>query len=101
VKRPRLVIPIHRLNFAPSLGFRGKQHTKGLYGYCDKRERVIGVDPRSAYPARVLLHELLHLRNPSWSESKVYKETNRLWAQLTWKEKGRLYQALGKGRVAA
>lgn len=93
-------IPIHRLLFKPTLSWRwGKLDgpRRGAYGVCDKKARVIEIDPRSPHPARVLLHELIHLAHPSWSEKHVWREEARRWKRMGWRDKARLYQALGKG----
>jgi hypothetical protein len=91
-------IPIHRLLFRPTLSHRGKHAgRKGALGYCDKRARVIELDPRQPHMARTFLHELLHLAHPQWSEARVQRVERERWARLTWKDKARLYQAIGRG----
>ncbi len=90
-------IPIHRLIFSPTMARRAKAARKGYYGLCFMQDRVILLDPRAPNVPRTLFHELLHLMNPKWSEAHVRREERKRWALLTWKDKARLYQALGKG----
>lgn len=97
-------IPIHRLLFRPTAARRygrrsRKTARKGALGTCDKRGRVIELDPREPNLARTYLHELLHLAHPRWSEAHVLREESRRWARLTWKDKARLYLAIGKGVI--
>lgn len=90
---PRLRIPIHRLRFRPL-------HGVGNHAQCWKDRRVIELDPRSRDVARNYLHELLHLAHQGWSETRVRREEGRLWRALGWRDKARLYQALGRGSAA-
>lgn len=85
-------IPAHRLLFLP-LG------REKLHAWCSSTERTIALDPRSTNLLHSYVHELLHLRFPSWTEAKVIRETRREWKKLTWRDKAKLAQALGKGRV--
>jgi hypothetical protein len=94
-----LRIPIHRLQFRPLMARRGRAYRKGILGQCFKRERLIELDPRQPHLARTYLHELLHLAHPKWSEARVRREERASWAKLTWKDKARLYQAIGKGVI--
>jgi hypothetical protein len=80
-----------------------------LFFYPLKRQSALGtaqqgtvvLDPESRSPlARTLLHELVHVRRPLWSEARVLKEERKLWGKATWKEKVELFKALGKGRIA-
>ena len=60
---------------------------------------VIVLDPRVRTPiARTLLHELIHVRRPMWSESQTFREERRLWYLATWQEIGSLYKMLGKAQ---
>ncbi len=93
-------IPIHRLLFRPTLSIRADGVRKGAYGECFKQERIITLDPRGQQLARTFLHELLHLRYPQWSETKVRIEERKRWKRLTWKDKAQLYQAIGKGLIS-
>lgn len=80
-----------------------------LYFFPLKREKALGtaqqgvvvLDPDSRSPqARTLLHELIHVRRPLWSEKRVLQEERRLWAKATWKEKAELFKLLGKAKLA-
>lgn len=61
--------------------------------------RTIWIDPRDASAARTLLHEIMHLENPSWSESHVLREEARLWKRLHWREKAHLLRMFGRAKV--
>jgi hypothetical protein len=61
--------------------------------------RKIWIDPRTPWPHHVLLHELIHVENPSWSETRVSEETTRRWKVMTWRQKAELLQLLGSARV--
>lgn len=63
-------------------------------------DRTIWVDPREPWPAHTLLHELIHVENPSWSESRVIRETARRWKKLDWKGAAELLQLLGRARLS-
>lgn len=83
-------------------------HAIGLHGYVlvrrgvpAKGERVVRLDPRSRDPHRFLLHELIHLERPSWSERAVQRETARRWRRMTWRDKAKLLLLLGRARLGA
>lgn len=61
--------------------------------------RTLWVDPRSVAPHRILFHEQIHLTNPTWSETRVRRETARRWARMTWKEKAALLRMFGQARM--
>jgi len=61
--------------------------------------RTLWVDPRSHQPARILLHEQIHLDNPSWSETRVRRETARRWRVMKWREKAELLRMFGGARL--
>lgn len=64
------------------------------------QQGLIVLDPRSRTSlARVMLHELIHVKRPMWSETRTLKEERRLWELATWREKAELYRLLGKGKV--
>lgn len=80
--RPRAIV------FAPLA--RESIHAQAVNG-------VISIDPRSqALLGRTLLHELLHMKRPLWSETHVRREEAVLWKAATWIEKGQLYRMLGR-----
>lgn len=60
---------------------------------------MIQVDPRSQCPGRKFLHELIHIRQPMWSETKVTQWEGKLWRRATWRQKAELYRLLGKAEV--
>ncbi len=92
-------IPIHRLVFRPIKAARPRGKWDGAFGKCYSRRRLIVLDSRGPHLARTLLHELLHLSYPGWSERRVRIEERARWKKLTWKDKARLYQAIGKGVI--
>lgn len=53
------------------------------------------------YPAapQTLLHELLHLNNPSWSETQVRREAAREWRRMTWRQKAELLRMFGRAKI--
>jgi len=86
-----LKVKIRRLLFAPL----GREQAVGT-----AQQGLIVVDPRTRIPlARVLLHELIHVKRPFYSEPKTLREERRLWNLATWQEKAELFKLLGKGRV--
>jgi hypothetical protein len=61
---------------------------------------LVAVDPSSRVPgAKNLLHELIHVRRPLWSETRVRACESRLWSESTWQQKGELYRMLGRAKV--
>lgn len=87
--------PIARILFAP---IKHRYRSEAL-GEADKETRTIWIDPRGQNVAHTLLHELLHIRHPGWSETRVKKETARRWRRLTWLEKAALYRQLGRAQI--
>jgi hypothetical protein len=64
------------------------------------QQGLLVVDPRPRTPlARVLMHELIHVVRPLWSEGKTLREERRLWRVATWQEKAQLFKLLGKGEI--
>jgi hypothetical protein len=62
--------------------------------------RVVWIDPTMPWPHHTLLHERLHMDNPSWCETRVRRETARLWRRMGWREKAevlRLFCRAGGG----
>lgn len=45
-------------------------------------------------PAQTYLHELIHIKHPDWSETKVRKAETRIWKKLTQQERFGLYKEL-------
>ena len=72
----------------------GRHNAHGM-----QQSRTVWVDPRTQCPPRILLHELLHLDNPSWSETRVKRETGRRWRRMAWREKAELLRLFGAARV--
>ena len=61
--------------------------------------RTMWVDPRTPWPHHTLLHETIHMENPSQSESWVRRETARRWARMGWREKAELLRLFGAARL--
>lgn len=89
-KKVRLEIPYVRIRFK-RLRHLGKE--------AEVCGRDISIDPTGREPARYLLHELIHVRHPEWSETRVRREEAREWRALTWRQKAMLYQRLGRARI--
>ena len=86
-----LKVRLRQLLFAPL----GKEQALGT-----AQQGLVVLDPRSRTPlARNLLHELIHVKRPLWSEPKVLREESRLWNSATWREKGELFRLLGKAKI--
>ena len=61
---------------------------------------LVAIDPSSPCPgAKNLLHELIHVRRPLWSETRTRQWESKLWRESTWQQKGELYRMLGKAKV--
>jgi hypothetical protein len=60
---------------------------------------LIVIDPRKGSPVRTLLHEMIHVARPMYSEWKTQQEERRLWGLTTWQQKGELHRLLGRGKV--
>lgn len=88
--------PAVRIIFAP-VALRHHDRVRPTQG--EARGRTIWLDPRLADVGKTLLHELLHVRHPSWPEEKVRAEEELRWGRMTWKQKARLYQMLGSARL--
>ena len=67
---------------------RCKVRFKRLYdalGECDFTEVAIDIK-RNANPVRTYLHELLHLKHPDWSETRVMNYERKTWKRMTYKQ---------------
>ncbi len=63
-----------------------------LAGLCDYGSGTIYIDPRTAIVS-ALLHELIHRRYPTWTETRVAREERRLIAHMTPGDVSRWYRA--------
>lgn len=88
--------PAVRIIFAPLAGRLGLG--AGL-GRGKAEGRVVYVDPRKPWPAHTLLHELLHVRHPSWSETRIRRATAARWKRMGWRERAALLQMFGSARL--
>lgn len=68
-----------------------------LDGLCDFGSGTIYIDPRTAIVS-TLIHELIHRRWPSWGEARVWKEEQRLIANMTPDEIQRWYRKYQKAK---
>lgn len=62
----------------------GKEQAHGL-AHIDKNLIEIDSRLRGKKQMRILIHEIFHIQNPDWSESKVDKHSTDL-ANLLWRE---------------
>lgn len=96
MKRPAI-----RIILKPLGRLRGSQHDESygapLQGLTEGR--VVSVDPRVPQPHRVLLHELIHARHPSWPEHRVAATEEIRWARMSWKEKAELLRMFGRAKI--
>ena len=61
---------------------------------------LVAIDPSSPVPAaKNLLHELIHVRRPLWSETRTREWESKLWRESSWQQKGELYRMLGKSKI--
>ncbi len=93
--------PAVRIIFAP-LARRGAKRKDPLYEAHLQGEssgRTIKLDPRFPNVAKTFLHEMAHIRHPSWSEDRVLAWEEYRWGKMGWKEKARLYQTLASAKL--
>jgi hypothetical protein len=48
----------------------------------------------SANPARTYVHELLHLKHPEWSETRVRQQESVTWRKMDTKQRFNVYYKL-------
>ena len=93
--------PAVRIILAPLGRKRGSPHEPSfgapLQG--ETSGRTIWIDPRVPLPAKVLLHELIHVRHPGWPEDRVLAAEEVRWSRMTWREKAELYKLLGTAEI--
>jgi hypothetical protein len=93
------VRPAVRIIFAPIMSRSRKDRERGLFVHGTAQNRTITIDPRSSEIGKTLLHEMLHVRHPDWSEEAIVSETRLRWGKMSWKEKARLLRLLGSARL--
>jgi hypothetical protein len=76
-----------------------RQAPKGYTLHGTAQQRTIHIDPRHHYPVLTYLHERLHVENPSWSETRVRRETAHRWKRMHWREKAKLLKELAHALV--
>jgi hypothetical protein len=91
--------PAVRIIFAPIMSRTRRDRNRGLYVHGTAQNRTVTIDPRSSEIGKTLLHEMIHLRHPDWSEEAVVSETRLRWGKMSWKEKARLLRLLGSARL--
>jgi hypothetical protein len=70
-----------------------KQLPRYVFGMCDFTD--IWIDLRKgANPAYTFIHELCHLYHPDWSETKVIKESRKIWKKMSQRQRFELYKKL-------
>ncbi len=91
--------PAIKIIFAP-LNNRSKEHReKGMVVEGEALGRTIWLDPRSSDIGITLLHEMIHIQKPSYTEKEVVQETKKRWTKMSWKEKARLLKLLGHAEL--
>lgn len=80
-----------RVIFAPLKERHASDRSKGLeiLGVSKVPGRTIQLDPRVPF-TDTIIHELLHVRYPGWTEKEVVAETGKLVNTMTWKDKAQL-----------
>jgi hypothetical protein len=91
--------PAVRIIFAPIMSRTKGDRVRGLFVHGTAQNRTITLDPRSSEIGKTLLHEMIHLRHPDWSEEAVVSETRLRWGKMSWKEKARLLRLLGSAHL--
>jgi hypothetical protein len=94
--------PAVRIIFAPIFSRYRESRRSGTYihGYTNQPgTRTIYLDPRSSMLGETLLHELIHVRHPSWTEKEVEAETRRRWARMTWKARAKHWRILAAAQL--
>ena len=91
--------PAVRIIFAPIMSRTKGDRDRGLFVHGTTQNRTITIDPRSSEIGKTLLHEMIHLRHPDWSEEAVVSETRLRWGKMSWKEKARLLRLLGSAHL--
>jgi hypothetical protein len=98
--------PAIRIFFAPLFkrpkSFQAGGRHEGLYLHGEATVapgRTIRLDPRSSMLLPTLVHEMTHVRHPSWNEKQVDEHTSRRMKKMSWKEKARLLQLLGRANI--
>lgn len=82
--------PTIRLFLVPSIN---RSKVEWLEGWSDQPgSRTIYVDLPNARMSmvRLLIHEVIHVWHPGWSERKVVRETRKKFNKMTWKGKAEL-----------
>ena len=80
--------PTIRLFLVPCIN---KYKREWIQAYTEECSRTIFVDVRTrCHMVRILIHEVLHVQHPSWSEHRVCAETRKKFNKMTWKGKAEL-----------
>ena len=91
--------PAIRIIFAPIMNRDKKVREGGGRVHGTAQARTITLDPRGSEIGKTLLHELLHVRHPDWSEATILAETKSRWTKMSWKEKAHTYKLLGAAHL--
>lgn len=89
--------PAVRIIFGCFRQQRGKAIVEGAI--MQGQPRTVYLDPRSSNLGRVFVHEMIHIKHPSWCERAVITETKKVWDKMSWKEKARIYQLFGTAKI--
>lgn len=71
-----------------------------LHGLCDFGRHTVYVDPVPSIVS-TLIHEICHARWPSWSESRVERESTRVFVAMDGPTIDRWYRAYQKAKRKA
>jgi len=69
---------------------------RGCHGQQEGKTIWVNLATR-ANPGHTFIHEQLHLKNPTWSETRVRKETTAIWKKLDVKQRLKVYKKLFRG----
>lgn len=85
-----------KIIFAPL----GREVPRGrVKGCAVPADRTIRLDPRYPHILNTFVHELLHVKHPNWSETRVRKQTTKLLRRMTWKQKAALFKRFGNAHI--
>lgn len=64
-----------------------------IHGLCTENRIYINLMTNTS-PARTYIHELLHLRHPEWSETRVEKQESVMWNKMDTRKRFNVYKKL-------
>lgn len=91
--------PAVRIIFAPLLQRSKLVRDKGHQWHGKAEGRTVWIDPRSGQLLDTLVHELTHVKHPSWSEAQVNDYTRKWLKKSSWKRKAEYLRLLGRAII--